>query len=115
MERILVCGGRDFDDGHCVFRELNGALEHYGECIIIQGGANGADNLARQWALSRGICCIQVDAPWDKFGKSAGAIRNAWMLQYCAPTIVIAFPGGSGTANMCKLARAAGLPVYVIA
>jgi hypothetical protein len=41
---------------------------------------------------------------WDKLGPKAGPLRNAAML-LLKPDLVIACPGGKGTANMIKLAR----------
>lgn len=110
--RVLVCGSREYEFGSKVFAELNEAEGYYGDIIVIQGGAKGADAFAKQWALSKGVCCLQVDAAWDAFSKRAGSIRNGWMLKFAAPHIVLAFPGGTGTEDMCKQASAAGLPVY---
>lgn len=47
-------------------------------------------------------------------GKAAGPIRNQRMLDDGKPDRVLAFPGGRGTANMVKLAKAAGVPVHEI-
>ena len=48
--RVLVCGGRNYDDRATVFATLSTLHEHYHELHIIQGGAQGADALAREWA-----------------------------------------------------------------
>jgi acyl-CoA synthetase (NDP forming) len=53
-------------------------------------------------------------ANWKKHGKSAGPIRNQLMLDVGKPDLVIAFPGGSGTADMIRRARKAGVPVKEI-
>ena len=102
--KILVCGGRDFDERdrmHKVLLDYIGKKRHI---AIIHGGARGADLMAKQFAIKYGIAEIQVDANWRYYDYKAGPIRNAWMLQYCEPNIVIAFPGGTGTENMIKLA-----------
>ena len=41
----------------------------------------------------------------EKHGNAAGPIRNQRMLDHGKPDIVVAFPGGSGTADMVKLSR----------
>lgn len=110
--RVLVCGGRKYEFGAKVFAELNAAEEYYGDIIVIQGGATGADAFAKQWAASKGVCCIEVPAAWEAYDKRAGAIRNGWMLKFVLPHIVMAFPGGNGTNDMCKQASTAGVPVY---
>ena len=53
-------------------------------------------------------------AAWNKWGYSAGPRRNAWMIEYGKPDHVLAFPGGPGTADMVRRARAAGIPVTEI-
>ena len=50
-------------------------------------------------------------ADWKQYGRGAGPIRNREMLQYSEPDIVVAFPGGAGTADMIRAARTAGYPV----
>lgn len=81
--------------------------------MIIEGGAPGADRLARLWSESRGVHCASVCALWGKYGKKAGPLRNAAMLDL-RPDVVIAFPGGSGTANMVRQAEAAGVRVCMV-
>ena len=44
-------------------------------------------------------------AQWTKYGKSAGPIRNAEMLRFGKPQLVVAFPGGDGTENMIGQAK----------
>lgn len=113
-ERVLVCGGRDYDDGGAVGATLCALNAEMGIAVIIEGGARGADRLARQWAECAGVPYLTVDADWKKYGKAAGAIRNAEMLKQ-EPTLVVAFPGGRGTADMVRRARAANVEVIEVA
>lgn len=53
-------------------------------------------------------------APWDFHKNSAGPIRNAWMLRFGQPDLVLAMPGGTGTADMVKKARAAHVEVIQV-
>ena len=55
--------------------------------------------------------CLAFPAEWKKHGKAAGPIRNRKMLQDGKPDLVLAFPGGRGTANMVELATDAGIRV----
>lgn len=110
--KILVCGGRDYKDEHTVNRILNLVHEKKGIFEIIHGAARGADTLAAKWAERNNIHCLDFPANWDKYGKRAGAIRNHRMLKEGAPDAVVAFPGGSGTKHMVKLAQKAGVPVW---
>jgi hypothetical protein len=47
-------------------------------------------------------------------GKAAGPIRNQRMIDEGKPDLVIAFPGGRGTADMVSRAKKAGIPVQEI-
>lgn len=104
---VLVCGGRDYADKQAVYD----VLDKYDPTVVVAGGATGADSLAEDWAKSRQRAIIIFPAEWKKHGKAAGAMRNQRMLR-AGPKLVIAFPGGNGTADMVKRARAAGVEVY---
>jgi hypothetical protein len=108
--RILVCGGRDYTDMATLYRVLDAALRS-GPVEIIQGGAKGADRLAKTWATDRGVFCQTFEAEWDRHGRAAGSIRNRQMLTEGRPNMVLAFPGGRGTANMVKQAQERGVLV----
>lgn len=111
--KVLVCGGRDFNDQNLLFCTMDSLNAQRPITQIIHGGARGADSLAGYWAQQRSIPLINVfPANWDKYGKSAGYIRNQEMLDEGQPDMVIAFPGGRGTDMMVKIARKAGVLTY---
>lgn len=112
--RVLVCGGRDYSGTPSVASVLDGLLESDGIACIIQGGATGADADARAWAMRNDVAYLTVQAAWEQHGKAAGPLRNARMLREGKPTLVVAFPGGRGTADMVRKAKAAGVPVREI-
>lgn len=109
--RLLVCGGRDYNDRRGVFRSLDRLLTKRQVVTLIHGAAPGADSLAAQWAKERGIEQIACPAEWEKYGKRAGPLRNAHMLTL-NPDGLVAFPGGRGTADMVMQAINAGLNVW---
>lgn len=109
--RLLICGGRDYDDHEALFDTLDNYHAVKPITVLIHGAARGADRLAQAWADDRGVCCLQYPANWNRDGKSAGPIRNRLMLTDGKPDFVIAFPGGRGTADMVKQAKAAGIAV----
>lgn len=112
MTIILFTGGRDFNDAARARLVLDGILRSFPHAAFAQGGARGADKLVREWCKKRGQPCITMDAPWDAHGNSAGPMRNQWMLDYLRPNFVVAFPGGTGTADMVARARQQGINVY---
>jgi hypothetical protein len=111
QQRVLVCGGRDYDDRDQLFRILDAAHVANPIVCLIHGAARGADSLAADWALDRDVLCNAYPADWDRDGKAAGPIRNQRMLDEGKPHIVIAFPGGRGTADMIRRAEKADIPV----
>lgn len=52
--RVLICGGRKFDDIALLYKTMNLIDARRDITTVIDGGAKGADNLGRQWGLSRG-------------------------------------------------------------
>jgi hypothetical protein len=102
---VLVCGGREYEEAQRLYRTLSNVHENYRIDKIVCGGAPGADPIALSWAIKYGVRCDVYPADWHKHGKSAGPIRNKQMLEDAKPDMVIAFPGGKGTANMTSLAR----------
>lgn len=109
--KILVCGGRDFRDEKLVMRILDAIHQETPITAIIEGGARGADELAYAWARARGLHNQSYPADWRQHGRAAGPMRNRQMLRDGNPDMVVAFPGGRGTAHMVGLAKAAGIVV----
>ena len=106
---VLICGGRNYQE----WEKFVYAMESLPAVptMVIQGGARGADWMAKRWAKKNGVHCAEVQALWQYYAKAAGSRRNAAMLllqpQYC-----VAFPGGPGTADMVRQSKAAGIPVW---
>ncbi len=115
LNRVLVCGGRDYKNVRRVNQVLTAFHDRAGIEVIIQGGAKGADELAFGWARANGVDEIQFDADWENQGSFAGPARNKRMIEEGKPDLVIAFPGGRGTADMIRKARKAGIQVIEIA
>jgi hypothetical protein len=134
--RILVCGGRGYGVP-TLLPEINGqpldtpeaaearaeaergrflrSLQHICDTndvdAIIEGCATGADSLAEAFARIYGIVLRHFPADWTTYGRDAGQRRNGQMLVEGRPDLVVAFPGGRGTANMIAQAEKAGIPV----
>lgn len=89
---------------------------------IVEGDAYGADRGAADWATVNYTKHKPFPPDLDKHGSPAAFfIRNQEMAYYGRQmqdkghkVIVVAFPGGNGTADMVKRARANGLEVMEI-
>ncbi len=107
---VIVTGGRDYSD----YERFSKEMTKMGPTLVIQGGAPGADALARRWAEEHGVKCETYPAEWGKYGKSAGPMRNEEMIRANPEAVVLAFPGGRGTAHCISFARYAGRAVYQV-
>ena len=112
--RVLICGGRSFDDPEYLNFELDRIHQERKFNMVIHGAAIGADRQAGEWAAWNNIKVRWFAADWKAYGKAAGPIRNARMIADGKPELVIAFPGGKGTRDMIDKAEAAGIEVIRI-
>lgn len=117
----IVAGGRDFDDAGLLNDVLSRMVKP--NDVILQGGARGADALAKSWALDNGIDSIEVAAQWrvsDGMGgtvldRGAGHKRNAEMASMGAGGLIAFWDGVSrGTKSMIEIAKQKQLSVTVI-
>lgn len=109
--KVAVCGGREYTN----YTKVKAAFEFFlapGD-IVIHGGAKGADTLAERVAIMKGYQTTRLLPNWDRYGDSAGPRRNEEIARMM-PRMLIAFPGGRGTADMVKRAHRRGIPVIEI-
>lgn len=114
---VVITGGRDYQFTKEDRDWLDNVHKTHHLEMVIQGGAEGADKCAAVWAHDNGIPCVTFHANWTGEGKSAGPKRNTRMLRYLTTLsnpIVIAFPGGKGTANCVRQARELDLEVCCV-
>lgn len=112
--KVVVTGSRHETDRKYVWGELARIHEQTPITRLAHGNAPGVDRLAADWARSVGLHPEAYSANWDGLGKIAGHCRNAFMLRRELPDLVVAFPGGSGTADCIGQAKALGLRVHVV-
>lgn len=107
MIDVIVTGGRDYGDTETVNRVLG--LFDIG--LLIHGACSGADKLADQYAKIHSIPRHPEPADFYPNGvldRSQGPKRNIRMLEKFPNAVVIAFPGGKGTANCIREAKKRG-------
>ena len=108
--KVAIVGSRDYPSPSLVRAFVNTLPD---DTIIISGGARGVDTVAEQAARYRHLKVEIYPAEWDKWGRSAGMMRNGKIIN--AADRVVAFWDGisKGTADSIRKARAAGKPVTV--
>ena len=118
VTRVIVCGGRDFQDKEKCFESLDVILAGNPHIEIVSGHAKGADSFGEEYAKKHGISVKVFRPDWKRYGRGAGPIRNKEMLEYAAeeePMIIAFWDGKSkGTKNMINQAIKAGANVKII-
>jgi hypothetical protein len=116
---IVAGGGRDLAwPVPLIARELLAQAHGRTVHLLLHGGARGADQAIASAADQLGWPAAALPADWRRFGRGAGPIRNRQLLEQairraqCHSTphstvgvLVVAFPGGAGTASLLQLSR----------
>lgn len=131
--RIIIAGGRDFEDYGALKMETLAAIKevnmkingtdkiNQNEITIISGCARGADSLGIRFAEDFHLQLEKFPAQWDKYGNKAGYLRNQEMAKFASSSedaygVLIAFWDGKskGTNHMINIAKKVKLEVMVI-
>lgn len=104
MKNVIIAGSRNFDNFIFLMNCIDFLLEESEEVTIISGGARGADNLGEQYASMRGIEVMRMPAEWDKYGRSAGYIRNEEMAKVATHCVIFWDGVSRGSKHMMDLA-----------
>jgi len=116
---IAAGGGRDLAWSHQrIAAELLARTGGRPVHLLLHGGARGADAAIGRAAQQLGWSALVMPAQWQLHGRAAGPIRNRELLEQAitravahsspgsiASVLVVAFPGGAGTASLVQQAR----------
>ena len=116
---IAAGGGRDLAWSHQrIAAELLARTGGRPVHLLLHGGARGADAAIGRASQQLGWSALVMPAQWQLHGRAAGPIRNRELLEqaiaraeahsspgYQASVLVVAFPGGTGTASLVQQAR----------
>jgi len=121
--RVAVCGAVGWADVERIESVLSSLLTNNQRIILLTGMADGADLIARNWAINNGV---EVHAECLELGEYPGPMhRYNYKLLSWKPDRVIAFkenfdpdarPNGfePGTEHLVRLAHEAGCVVQII-
>lgn len=114
---VIVTGSRDWVDHGLIA----GALYAASPRLVLEGGARGADEIAREWCDVAGVTNVSIPALWTANKKAAGPIRNRSMFSIAlllaetqkSEIVCLAFPlpQSRGTVDMMTLCKEAGVEV----
>lgn len=108
--RLIIAGGRDYRAGPAEYRWLDLVNHHQRVTAVLSGTARGVDTFGEMWAAEKHIPIERYPAEWKKYGPRAGPMRNQVMVNRADALAV--FPGGTGSANVTKLAEKAGIRIF---
>ena len=116
--RILVTGSRDWSDSMSLSKalalEVVPAIEKGLDVVVIHGDCpTGADAITQEVCDANNVPTERHPADWATYGRSAGPVRNKYMVDLGAD-VCLAFPllNSRGTLNCMRLAEQAGIPVH---
>jgi len=107
IDRLIIAGGRDRKLS-CNEYQMLAELLPVGE--VVSGGARGVDRCGESWAKHH---CLKVKVffpDYTGYWRVAPLLRNEKMAEYS--TALAIFPGGFGSADMLRRARAHRLTIY---
>lgn len=102
--RLLICGGRHFDDATLVEGELSKQHSKTPISVMIHGGLPGIGFPAEAWARRNNVHVIRYPANFS-LGKNGDFTRDLFMLDDSRPDVVLMFPGGRRTSDILVEAR----------
>lgn len=105
MTRIAIVGSRNYPHLDSVRGYVNRLPL---DSIVISGGAQGVDRIAANAASARGMKTIVHEPEWNKYGKSAGMIRNSAIIDDCEKLVAFWDGESRGTADSIEKAKKAG-------
>jgi len=102
--KVIIAGGRDFQDYDLLCKKLDKILSKQTEIEIVSGAAKGADKLGERYAEERGYPIKRFIPDWGLYNKAAGFIRNVDMVEY-ADALILFWDGKSkGSEHMLDTA-----------
>lgn len=98
--KVIIAGSRTINDYSTLLR----ALENFPYDIteVVCGGAVGVDSLGERWARVKNIPVTHMPAEWNRYGNSAGPIRNRKMAEYADCALVIWDGKSKGAHNLIE-------------
>ena len=109
--KVIIAGTRSVNDYKLVVQSIERSGFNITE--VVSGCATGVDTLGEQWARANNIPIKEMPADWNRFGNSAGPMRNRQMAEYADAAIVIWDGESRGSRNMIENMIRRKKPYYI--
>jgi hypothetical protein len=117
--KTIIAGSRKFFDllsqDSSIDEKLKqqmGSLD-FRPTAVLSGRAKGIDRWGEKWAKENNIPVLLYPANWNKYGRSAGPIRNSKMVKNADALVAFQLNQSRGTNDVIQKAAKAGLIVCV--
>ena len=114
MFRVIIAGGRDFNNYPGLAKAMDQLLANVtDEIVVVCGMAQGADRLGERYGKERGYSIRYFPADWDRKGRGAGFIRNEEMAKNADALVAFWDCQSRGTKHMIETAKKHKLDIRV--
>lgn len=111
--RTIICGSRTIVGSELLAYAMERLFWPIKE--VLSGGALGADTVGEAWAKLNGRRVTRYLPDWNQYGKRAGLVRNARMVEDAGAIIAMWNGISKGTIHTLTLAQEKGLPGIAVA
>lgn len=109
--KTIIAGSRTITDAAELTKAL--ALSKFVVTEVVCGGARGADELGRQYAVANNIPVKMFSPDWSTYGPIAGPMRNTQMAEYAEAAIFLWDGVSTGTQDCIRKAEHLKLQVFI--
>lgn len=116
IKRVVIAGCRDYNNYNEAKEFIDFCLSNIrkeNDIIILSGGASGADAIGERYAKENGFKVEKYPAFWEKYGRSAGPIRNRQMAEACDYVICFWDEKSKGTKSMINFTVKYNKPIRI--
>ena len=111
---LAIVGSRAYSNYYEFSETIDQWISYYGQPLeIVSGGAQGADSLAKKYALDRGITFREFLPDWKSYGKRAGPLRNQKIVDASTHMVAFLAKSSKGTVDSINKARNRRLKISV--
>jgi SLOG family YspA-like protein len=113
--KLAIVGSRNYDNYDNFKVIVDQYLDKNGIPLeIISGGCKGVDKLAEKYARELDIPFKSFEADWNKYGRSAGPLRNTQIIEYCTHVLALPTKGSVGTLDTIRKAQKISKDVKIV-